>query len=243
MRRFACMLALALSVEGAAFADGVEDAKPHFQHAKELYEQGNYKDALKELETARSLDPNAKDLVINLGIVSEKLGKIDEALKYFNLYMEMDLTEQERTRAEITIKRLRGVKNAHHDPDDTHQPPPPPPDRQPTRGKIDALTVIPAVLGVTGLALGAAFGVAALSSRPPANFVTGKDGTYKDLEDKAQSAHTLAIVSDVSFIAGAVFLGAAAVLFLARTTGGTPMGSNHPTVTVTILPSGIGGTF
>jgi len=240
------MLALALfSVEGwtgIASADGVEEAKPHFTHAKELYEQGNYKAALVELETARSLDPNAKDLVINLGIVSEKLGRLDEALKYFNTYMEMDLTDQERTRAEITIKRLRGVKNSQP-PNDGHEPPPPPPDQQPTRGKMDGWTIGAGVLGVGGITLGAIFGIAALTSRPPANFVTGKDGTFAELNDKAQSAHTLAIVSDVSFIAGAVFVGIAATLFLARTNNPVQRGSNKSTVTVTILPSGLGGTF
>jgi tetratricopeptide (TPR) repeat protein len=248
MKRFACTLALALSWSSVAFADGVEEAKPHFQHAKELYEQGNYKDAFTELQTARHLDPNAKDLVINLGIVSEKLGRIDDALKYYNTYLEMDLTEQERTRAELTIKRLRGVKRTAPPPDDGNQTPPPnsgvaPPPDKPSRGKMDALTVSTGVLGIGGLTLGVIFGAAALASRPPANFVTGRDGTFQELNDKAQNAHTLAIVSDVSLIAGGTFLILATTLFFARTNDVQQRGANKPNVTVTILPAGIGGTF
>ena len=36
--------------------------------------------------------PNAKDLVFNLGVVHEKLGDIEDALKWFRLYTTMNLT-------------------------------------------------------------------------------------------------------------------------------------------------------
>src|SRR5258708_30260024 len=171
MRRFAGVMALALTWTLPAFADNVEDAKQHFQHAKDLYQKGAYKEALTELKTARELDPNAKDLVYNLGVVSEKLGKIDDSLKYFRTYLEMDLEPAERARAETTIKRLEGAKKTLP-PKDDHQPPPPPPaDQPPTRGKIDGWTVSAGVLGVGGLTLGTIFGIAALAGRPSSGFV------------------------------------------------------------------------
>ena len=243
MRRFAHVMALGLFWTLPALADNVEDAKQHFQHAKDLYQRGDYKEALHELKTARELDPNAKDLVYNLGVVSEKLGKIDDALKYFKTYLELDdLDPAERARAETTVKRLEGAKKALPPKTDDHQPPPPPPDQTPSRGKIDVWTVSAGVLGVGGLTLGTIFGIAALAGRPSSGFVTGRDGTYQDLKDKADSAQTLARVADVSLIAGAVFTGLAVYLFFGRTND-VRRGTSKPTVTVTVLPAGIGGTF
>ena len=48
-------------------------AKAHFGKAKEFYLAGNYKAAKTELEEAQRLDPNAKELVLNLANVCEKL--------------------------------------------------------------------------------------------------------------------------------------------------------------------------
>lgn len=245
MKRFARVTALGLFWTLPALADNVEDAKQHFQHAKDLYQQGNYKEAFTELRTARELDPHAKDLVYNLGVVSEKLGRIDDALKYFKTYLELDdLEPAERVRAETTIKRLEGAKKTLP-PKVDHQPPPPPappPDQTPSLGKIDGWTVSAGVLGVGGLTLGAIFGIAALAGRPSSGFVTGRDGSYQDLKNKADSAHTLAVVADVSLIAGAVFTGLAAYLFFGRTND-VRKGSSKPAVTVTVLPAAVGGTF
>ncbi len=47
------------------------------------------------------------DLVFNLGVVSEKLGKFDDALAYFRKYAEMEgVTAVEKSRAEGFIRRL-----------------------------------------------------------------------------------------------------------------------------------------
>src|SRR5690606_19781621 len=86
-------------------------AQAHFQRAKELYQAGSYREAIAELEAARELDPGAKDLVMNLGIVHEKLGRFDEALDYFQTYLDMEgVTPAERTKAEGIIKRIEGAK-------------------------------------------------------------------------------------------------------------------------------------
>jgi len=65
-------------------------------------------------------------------VVHEKLGDIDEALKYFRRYEQMDLDPKERARADANIKRLEGA-GARHEVDkppaqaETPPPPPPPP--------------------------------------------------------------------------------------------------------------------
>ena len=61
--------ASAQSLEEGAHAE----AQRHFAKARELYGQGNYRDARLELLEAKRLDPTSKELVFNLGIVDEKL--------------------------------------------------------------------------------------------------------------------------------------------------------------------------
>ncbi len=68
------------------------------QGARPLPVRAN-REAIVELDAARALDPKAKDLVFNLGVVHEKLGDIDEALRYARLYSQMDLEPAERARA------------------------------------------------------------------------------------------------------------------------------------------------
>jgi tetratricopeptide (TPR) repeat protein len=85
-------------------------ARAHFEKARTCYEQGAYREAISELEAAHTLDPTAKDLVFNLGVVHEKLADIDEALKWFRQYTTMDLTPTERSRADAYTHRLEGAK-------------------------------------------------------------------------------------------------------------------------------------
>jgi tetratricopeptide (TPR) repeat protein len=91
-------------------AANVTAARKHFEKARAYYGQGAYREAVNELEAAHVLDPNAKDLVFNLGVVHEKLSDIEEALKWFRLYTTMDLSPQERDRADAYVRRLEGAK-------------------------------------------------------------------------------------------------------------------------------------
>jgi hypothetical protein len=88
----------------------VAAARRHFDKARAFYEQGQYREAIGELDTAHTLDPSAKDLVFNLGVVHEKLGDIDEALQWFRQYAGMNLTAQESDRAEAYVRRLQGAR-------------------------------------------------------------------------------------------------------------------------------------
>lgn len=203
--------------DGATAAEGgspTARAQKHFARARELYAAGSYRDAITELEAAHELDPSAKDLVYNLALVNEKLGQIDEALRWMHRYAEMDLDVQERARSESTIRRLEGAKKtlAEAKANEEQQPPPPPPPaaESPKPGRIDALTITAGAVSVVGLGVGTIFGISALSSRPKAGFVTGQNGTYTDLSDQAKSAHSKALVADIGFgvgIAGAVACG------------------------------------
>jgi tetratricopeptide (TPR) repeat protein len=200
------------------------EAQQHFQRAKDLYASGAYREAIAELEQARGLDPKAKDLVFNLGIVHEKLGKFDEAITFFRQYMEMEsVTSAERATAENIIKRIEGAKRevpVTPVPTGTAttitEPPPPPPAEDTSRGRIDALTISAGSVAIVGLGVGAAFGILALSNQP-SNFVTGRDGTYDVLQTKQSDAHTQAIIADVGFGVGIVAALATAYLYFGRT--------------------------
>lgn len=204
------------------------EAQKHFQRAKDLYQAGSYREAIAELDAARKLDSKAKDLVFNLGIVHEKLGKYDEAIAYFRQYIEMDgITPAERSKAESILKRVEGAKReAPAEPKSPEAPmadapaaPPqsPPALEEPQRGRIDILTVNAGAVAAIGLGVGTAFGILAITNQPSKDFVTGRDGTYDDLKSKTETARTQAVIADVGFGVGIVALAVTAYLYFGRT--------------------------
>lgn len=244
-------------------AEAVHEAAAHFQKARGLYSAGSYKEAIAELELARSFDPSAKDLVYNLGVVCEKAGRMDEALTHFYEYLKMDLDAAERTRAEGIVKRLAGAK-ANKDgcatpappSNDTVAPPQliyvPTPVEAPPRGRIDALTVSTLVLGLGGFAVGTTFGILALGGKPAAGYVAGTGpgatGTYADLQAQSDAAHTKAIIADVGFLVGVVATSAAIGLYFGRTrhpaedTKPTPKRDRDRDASLTVVPTLNGAT-
>jgi tetratricopeptide (TPR) repeat protein len=193
-------------------------AHQHAAHAHELYQQGSYHEAIAELDAALKLDPNGKDLVFNLGVVHEKLGDIEDALRYFERYEQMDLDAQERAKADTYLKRLHGARKEVEKPVEPAPAPLPPPLPPPEKhyGRVDWMTVTAAVVGVGGLAMGTIFGAKALGDRPKSTATTDTS-TYAQLENSEASAHNEAVASDLSFIVGGAGLATATVLFLART--------------------------
>ena len=238
---------------GPTSSANVAAARRHFDKARTDYAQGSYREAIAELEAAHALDPSAKDLVFNLGVVHEKLSDIDDALQWFQLYTTMTLTPQERDRADAYIRRLEGAKKelAQHPPEpspsgSTGAPSPsesallpigPPPPAPPRRGRIDGATI--AAVSVTGAALvfATVMSVKAKVDEPPTPFVTGRDGTYPELQSRTDTAHREAIFADVGFglaIAAGI---TAAVLYFART-GDSPVPAPAP---VTVSPTPLTG--
>lgn len=206
------------------------EAQQHFQRAKDLYQTGAYREAIAELEQARGLDPKAKDLVFNLGIVHEKIGKLDEAITFFRQYMEMEgVSGAERAKAENIIKRIEGAKReipaapptGTSGTSGTSVATEPPRTEETGNGRIDAATVTAASVAVVGLGVGATFGILALSNKPT-GFVTGRDGTYDTLQTKTSDAHTQAIVADIGFGVGIAAALVTAYLYFARSKEAAP---------------------
>jgi tetratricopeptide (TPR) repeat protein len=227
--------------------EAAAQARDHFKKARDLYQTGSYHEALAELDAAHALDPHAKDLVFNLGVVNEKLGQIDDALKYFHIYSAMNLDAQERARADAYIKRLEGAKReiALRTGPEEHEPPPLVPPKPvehppPKKGRVDAATVTAASFAVAGVAVGAIFGIKALSDQP-SNFVVGRDGTADDYANQQSAAHREAIISDIGFGVGLAATVVTAYLYLARPK--VQVSSQTGRATVSAAPTTGGGVF
>ena len=232
----------------------VAAARRHFDNARGLYGQGAYREALTELEAAHTLDPTAKDLVFNLGVVSEKLADIEEALRWFRLYMTMTLTDAERDRATAYVRRLEGAKKELDEkaaarrevvtPAASTQPlsSPAPTPASPPRGRIDLATLTAAGTVGAGLLFGTVMAIVAVHDAPASPFVTGRDGSYADLAAQTDSAHHAAILADLGFGVALAAGAAAAYLYFGRLRG-APAAS--PTAagptTVSALPVSHGG--
>lgn len=245
----------------------VAAARRHFEKARAYYGQGEYREAISELEAAHALDPTAKDLIFNLGVVHEKLADIDDALKWFRLYTTMNLTPQERGRADAYIRRLEGAKKELEAKQAAQQqqalaqqqqqqaasgsgappspPPSPPPPERPAHGRIDGLTITAASVTVAALAFGSVVGVKALRDNPSGTPVTGpgqRYPTYTDLVNQHDTAHAEALVSDIAFGAAAVFAGVTAYLYFGRTRDPSPAPATGST-SVSVAPLTGGGAF
>lgn len=234
----------------AAQSDASAEAQRHFMKARDLYKAGQYREAIVELEAAVKLDPMGKELVYNLGVLHEKLGDIDEAMKYFRQYATMDLTQEERDKTEGALKRLEGAKRELDEKKKAAQPPPPPPVTPVTHnGRVDGMTIGAAALSGVGFVVGIVFAVKAESTKPPSSgFITGKDGSYADLQSRADTAHKNAIVADVGFGIGiAAGVGAALLYALRPKEAAQPPVTGRATVSAAPLPGGgavlVGGSF
>lgn len=195
-------------------------AQQHFVDAKKLYQEGRYPEAKAELLEARRHDAEAKDLVFNLGIVTEKMQDYDEAIEHFREYQKLDVSAEESQRAEAIIRRIEGARANRKDNtqvvrvvERVEVPVAAPP----SRGRIDGWTV--GGLGLTGAALatGAVFGVLALGAKPSDSMVAGDTMPYARIHDDNDRAQRFGLVSDIGFGVAIVAAATTAVLYFART--------------------------
>jgi tetratricopeptide (TPR) repeat protein len=81
-----------------------------YQEALKLYKSGQYRAAVDKLVEARKLDPTAKELPYNLGLLYEKLGEIDNAIRSFELYLNLETDDEEKERVRGILQRLEGAR-------------------------------------------------------------------------------------------------------------------------------------
>jgi tetratricopeptide (TPR) repeat protein len=206
---------------GEGAVDPAVEAARHFEAALEYYRSGKYREALAELEVAYGLDPTGKDLVYNLAIVSEKLGRLDDAIRYFTRYLELETEERELGRARDAIRRLEGARVELAPP----PPPPPPPARPcppvssaPVRapGKLDEWVYATGGLSAAAFVVGTVLGVQALA-RDPRGERTGDGVSVGELEARVDQARNLARLADVAFAVSLLSGSGAVLLYFGRT--------------------------
>ncbi len=201
-----------------------------YQESLKLYKAGQYRAAVDKLVEARKLDPTAKELPYNLGLLYEKLGEIDNAIKNFQLYLTLDIDdEEEKERVRSILQRLEGARDElnRNKPTASASAPasaaPPPPAtsrlRSPScrrlrrRGRLDAFVYGTGGLSLAAVGAGVFFGLRALSLRPEPSTVGQRIET---LEDKQRKAHQSGVIADISFGVAIASGGAAALLYFLR---------------------------
>lgn len=203
-------------------------AQQAYETALTLYKNGQYRGAIEKLVEARKLDPTAKELPYNLGLLYEKVGELGEAIKAFNLYLTLEPDDGEKDRVKAIIKRLEGALEDQRRAAAEAVPtasasasasaPPPPPSEEPPRkrGKLDGWVWGTGGLAVAGVIAGTVFGVKAITGQAK-NDKTGPGTSASDLQARQSDAHTSAVVADISFAVAAAAGGAALALYLLRT--------------------------
>jgi tetratricopeptide (TPR) repeat protein len=200
--------------------------------AKALYDRGLYRRAIAKLEAALELDADGKELVYNLALIHEKLIEPEIAERYYLRYIEMETDPKARERATAIVKRLQAAKKSlKADVQERALASASAASAAPSGGFLGGSGPIsrrpsPMVLVLGGVAVAAAavgigFGVSALSTHPD-GLTTNARTTAYDLETRAQSAHTQAIVADLAFLTSVVVGATTGVLYLLETRSPPP---------------------
>lgn len=166
-----------------------------YAYAEEAYAQGRYQEAVGFLEEALTYDPNAADLQYNMALVLERLGEFDEALRYLELYRQHQLDDEEQTRVDRMIVRIRGAA--------ANAPVAPVPEvrtRVVTRrfGRADGWFW--GMVGATVLFAGGAVATGALAldwNAAAEGFRLGANGDINEYRYFADTASTLALLTDI----------------------------------------------
>ncbi len=244
-----CLAALLVPWLWAARAGAQEDVPQRaielHDEAQQLYAIGRYREAIQRLDEAVTLDPDGKLLYYNLGVIHERLGETDEAIRNYKKCLELETVPNERESLLVVLKRLYGLRQAGELP--ASRPPPPKPSRPPPH---PLRPWIWASAGVTVgfAALGAIFAARTAALRPSAEPTTGNGVSVDDLQRQNRQAGTSAIVAEVCFgVAGAAALSGISLAIVA-TSGKSPpaQGKTQPRaalapVVAPVIAPGFGG--
>lgn len=85
-------------------------AVERYERGRAHYAAGRYRLAVAELEAAYALDPSGTNLLINIGTVYERMGRIDEAIRAFERHLALTQDPDERERTRHILARLRGAR-------------------------------------------------------------------------------------------------------------------------------------
>jgi hypothetical protein len=203
-----------------------ENARRHFESGAAYLQQSDYENALREFQAAYGLSKRPP-LLLNIAIVYERMGKLQEAVDTLTKYLEEDPKSPERTTLETRIanlkKRIEATAKAAPLPaapapaaSSTPPAPPPAPIAQPAPAAPPPSEPNRAPAFIS-LGIGGAAAVGAV--------VTGliAKGKYDDADEKCKpscsddtvsSIKTMALVTDVLSGVAVVGVGVGAILLL-----------------------------
>jgi tetratricopeptide (TPR) repeat protein len=186
--------------------------------AHELYERGEYRSAIARLEAALAIDPEGKELLYNLALIHERLGEVDTAERYYRRFLDMETEPKVRERVQAVLKRIEGAKKEFAAPKPAPPPapapaPPPPPPPAPSPRRVAGRVVVAGAVAVGAFLASGIFGLSAVAGDPGSHPMTGAGVSIDDLQSEARSAHTRAVVADVTFFVGALATTTAILLY------------------------------
>jgi tetratricopeptide (TPR) repeat protein len=189
-----------------AVAQDREAARREFDEATRQFEQGHYALALRGFERSYELmqgDPRAPLILYNIGRAQEALGRLQDAIASFERYLA-DAPSDAPYR-ENTIDLLRDLRARVADAPPAPSPSPSAPSATPSGG-LGALDVTGLVLLGVGAAAGLASiptGIVALDGRATLDRECGQERVCSpDQQGLIDDTRTMAIVTDVLWIAG-----------------------------------------
>jgi tetratricopeptide (TPR) repeat protein len=211
----------------AAAQRGVSQAEQReavelYRRGREHFEAGRYREAIADLEQALARDPSSPTLVYNVARVYELLGELDQAIRYYQVFLRMlgPDEDDERTRVADTIARLQGARDQVGTTDPVAPPDNPQIDRPvivEERGVADVAFWATVVTAGALLAGGGVFGALALTMDGNADCVVGDQCTLIERDDYGAMANNFALTADILFVAGGVAAVAATLLYALRT--------------------------
>ena len=120
----AVLLSPAARAQTAPTANDQEAARAHFMAGSAYYEQANYGDAVKEFNEAYRLSQRP-DLLYNIALAYERLGKLDEAIDALGRYLKDKPDAQDRGIIQTRIENLEKRRDAARDAVEAQPAPPP----------------------------------------------------------------------------------------------------------------------
>jgi Tetratricopeptide repeat len=226
-----CTALLSGSLSLGAQSDD-ENARRHFESGAAYLQQSDYENALREFQAAYGLSKRPP-LLLNIAIVYERMGKLQEAVDTLTKYLEEDPKTPERTTLETRIGNLKKRIEATPKPAPVSAAPPsaasitPPPPPAPTAPIAQPPPASPPSepnRAPSFIAFGIG-GAAAASAVVTGLIAKGKyddaDETCKPScsDDTVSSIKTMALVTDVLSGVAVVGVGVGAILLL--TSGGS----------------------
>ncbi|MCX7959580.1 MAG: tetratricopeptide repeat protein [Deltaproteobacteria bacterium] len=189
-----------------------ESARIHFEAAKKLYKSDKYSEALELFMKAYSRFPRP-EILYNIGKCYEKLGDYQNAIKFYEQYVMLNLQAEDKEEVEELIRNLKEAIKRPEERDKYLKK-----DSAKTRDKIIGYSLASA--GLLFIALGPVFYLKADSVY---NDVKEKNYSEKKREEKIDEIHFYDNLSVASYITGGLLAGASVYFLYKGYSGSTAL--------------------